>query len=148
MREKMSIREWQSRYSKGQFNNPARQMQIRAGWHDWFCDENELERRTHILAEPLMRLKDSSKLLLDKSFVWFMNRSTAEGGLYDDVKISDLDTGKVLYSITHNEPYDDDKPLWKVYAICEGEIGEEGSMEFSSYSFFSTDDLIEWLNDD
>lgn len=41
----MSLREFKSRYENGDFESKDVNVQIAAGWYDWFCTEDGLSGR-------------------------------------------------------------------------------------------------------
>lgn len=147
MREEFNIREWQEKYAKGEFSSPDFDTQVYAGWYDWFCNTNSLEKKTHRFAKVIMKLQNSKRIDLENSYIWFKNNCPFDFPLYDDLRIADKNNGGNIYVISYKEPYDKEKHLWNVYALREPlVIGEEGPTT-KCYSFRKTKDLIEWLNE-
>lgn len=96
----MNIRTWIAKFEAGDFSSPDRDTQIEAGWYDWFCKDSKLAEKTTKLGSKLIMIKDSKKFDIDKSYVFFKNNCPVVGSLYDDFRISDLETHDVIYSIT------------------------------------------------
>lgn len=146
MSKEMSLRRWQEEYAKGTFDAPDVSTQCKAGWYDWFCRDSSLANKTKKLAKPIMKLKDSAKINLDKMYVWFKNNCAS--AMYDDFRIADIETGDVLYTVTHKDPNVEGNPLWTVYAIVEGMVEEDnGNWAWKSYQFKTTKALVEWFNE-
>lgn len=149
MDKNISIKEWQEKYKNGEFSSPDFETQVSAGWYDWFCNTDSLEKKTHFFSKAIMLLKDSSRVSLDNHYVWFKNNCPFDYPLYDDFRIADMKTGEVLYTIVKHDPMNEEKCLWTVYAIKEGLVKHRkyGHPTFKHYSFKTTKQLAEWLNE-
>lgn len=72
-------------------------------WYDWFCSDEDLLRRGNRLFKKLIEISDSKKFDNSKTYVFFKNNCRINGGLYDDFRICDLETGNVIYTISSTE---------------------------------------------
>ena len=96
---KMNIATFALRFLVGDFANPDRKTQIDAGWYDWFCRDTSLAAKTQKLGKKAIQLMQSEKIDIHKNYVWFKNNCPMSGNLYDDLRIADIETGDVIYTI-------------------------------------------------
>lgn len=117
MSDNMTLIEWIGRYHMGEFDDPAVETQIYAGWYDWFCSDTSLARKTKALAPKVMKVAKSPKLAGkgDKVYVFFKNNCPVYGSLYDDFRICDIETGDVIWTVVPKIGFSDRKgqaELW------------------------------------
>lgn len=99
-RIKYSVRQFIDRYRKGMYKNPSVDVQIDAGWYDWFCKDEALARKTEILAKKLISILPSELINLDRQYVFFKNNCPVQGRLYDDFRICSIHSGDVIWTVT------------------------------------------------
>lgn len=78
-------------------------------WYDWFCSDSALGNKGINLMRRANAISGSKKFDNEKTYVWFKNNCTSFGCLYDDFRISDIETGDVLYTITLSDPHTNNK---------------------------------------
>ena len=100
MTEKVSLRKWIEMFDNGEFENPDFDTQVKAGWYDWFCKDASLASKTKKLAPKVKKIANSWKVNIDTMYVFFKNNCPMDGSLYDDFRICDIGTGKVIWTIT------------------------------------------------
>ena len=140
MEERLTIKEWQKNYREKKFNDSSRETMINAGWYDWFCADIALFNRSRKMFGVVNKIKEGGKVNLNKSYVFFRNNCPCVGGLYDSFSICDIETRKVIYFISFNEPNKNHRI--NVY----GFNGKENDFEKPVASFDSSKDLSYWLN--
>ena len=93
------IRQWMVNFESGMYNAPDLKTQCAAGWYDWFCRDTSLANKTKSLGKKVMKIAKSSKVDIDKQYVFFKNNCPVPGPLYDDFRICDLKSGDVIYTV-------------------------------------------------
>jgi len=97
----INIKAWVENFKAGMYDSPDIQTQIEAGWYDWFCQNGSLATKTKQLASKLIGIMDSPRFDKENCYVWFKNNCPMVGPLYDDFRIADLETGNVLFTVSH-----------------------------------------------
>ena len=70
------------------------------GFYDWFCKDTSLKNKAKVLFAKLKSVVRSGKFDPTKTYAFFNNNCPCVGKLYDDFRICDLESGKVLYAIS------------------------------------------------
>lgn len=137
MANRISIRKFLENYEAGIYGNPDVQIQIEAGWYDWFCNEKSLRNKTLKLAKKLKSILPSDKIDIDKHYVWFKNNCPMYGSLYDDFRIARLEDQEPLYCIIPSNGHDSIKGRCSVYDI---QNPKNGDIVFNSWK-----ELTQWF---
>lgn len=70
------------------------------GFFDWFCKTSSLKNKAKVLFSKMKGVARSGKFDPAKSYVFFKNNCHGTGKLYDDFRICDIESGKVLYTVS------------------------------------------------
>lgn len=71
------------------------------GFWDWFCKESSLEKKGPVLMRKAIKFLDKHpEIDRTKVYIWFKNNCPLSGPLYDDFRISNLETGRVIFTVT------------------------------------------------
>jgi hypothetical protein len=102
MKDNLTIRQFLENYDKGMYEESDFNTQCAAGWFDWFCSTRALAAKTKKLAGKLKTIVKSSKIDIDKMYVFFKNNCPCDGTLYDDFRICSFDPEDTtpIYTIT------------------------------------------------
>jgi len=111
----MNINTFAIRFLRGEFLASDVKTQIEAGWYDWFCRDTSLATKTRTLGKKALQLMKSDKIDTDTQYVWFKNNCPMYGRLYDDLRIADMETGDVIYTIIPSCGYERDKGQAQVW---------------------------------
>ena len=113
MRDELSVRQWQEQFKAGAFDSPDFATQCKAGWYDWFCNDEALAGRLKKLARVVMGVTDP--FILDNYYVWFKNNCPMVGPLYDDVRFEPLsgDRDGKYFVVSLDCPHE--KSKWVLY---------------------------------
>lgn len=132
----LSIKEWQIKYKLKYFVDGTKEKLVEAGWYDWFCSYDELNSKTKQYSNWILKLRDSSKLSIDKIGMIFINKLRMDGLYYDSIKMVDIDNDIDLLLIDIYEGENDF--LYIVY----------DTKEFNKKVFETnySDKLVEFLN--
>lgn len=97
----ISIKEWQLKYKNNYFNELDIKKIIEAGWVDWYCNIEELIKKTKKYSNWILKLCDSSKIALESDGFVFKNKYNMLGLNYDSITVIDIisDKEKILIDI-------------------------------------------------
>lgn len=69
-------------------------------FYDWFCSDRALQGKAKSLYGQLKTfLKYHPEINQETTYCWFKNNCPCFGRLYDDFRISDIETGNVIYTV-------------------------------------------------
>lgn len=108
----MNINTFAARFLRGDFDINSRSVQIEAGWYDWFCRDTSLAAKTQNLGRKVLQLMKSTKIDTEKNYVFFKNNCPMRGGLYDDFRICDMETGNVIFTIVPRCTHSGKAEVW------------------------------------
>jgi hypothetical protein len=110
--KELTVRQWIWKFANYEFHNGNLDVQIEAGWYDWFCDDSALLGKTKRLGDKVIQLAASKKIDTDKMYVWFKNNCPMNGPLYDDIRFADIKTGDVIYNIVPRSGHSGKAEVW------------------------------------
>jgi hypothetical protein len=105
MGNKISLKEWVSKYDNGDFDVNSSAVMVEAGWYDWFCKETSLLTKLKKMIPIVKTIAKSNLIDPDKVYVFFKNNCPVNGNLYDSLSICDIETGDVLYWVAPKQGY-------------------------------------------
>jgi hypothetical protein len=108
----MNIDTFAARFLRGDFDLNDRQTQIEAGWYDWFCRDTSLAAKTEKLGRKVLQLMKSTKIDTEKNYVFFKNNCPMRGGLYDDFRVCDMETGDVIFTVVPRCTHSGKAEVW------------------------------------
>jgi len=108
----MNIDTFAERFLRGDFNLNDLQTQIDAGWYDWFCRDTSLAAKTEKLGRKVLQLMESTKIDTEKNYVFFKNNCPMRGGLYDDFRVCDMETGDVIFTVVPRCTHSGKAEVW------------------------------------
>ena len=76
-------------------------------WYDWFCTTKGLDGRGKKLLTRFKGIRKSKRFDPDSTYLFFKNNCPCygDGRLYDDFRICDRATGRVIFTVTPRNPY-------------------------------------------
>ena len=151
----VSIKDWQEKFSDPWFirtgNKEAdRKTACTIGWWDWFCRDESLLLRTKKFLPLIRSLKTTSKVDIDKDYIFFKNNCPVNGPLYDSFSICKMDGGDVKYFIAYKCCWDKDengKPFTWTVSKLVGESFPGPGKDWPKYHFKSVKDVIKFFNE-
>jgi hypothetical protein len=108
----MNIATFADRFIRGDFDINSPKIQIDAGWYDWFCRDTALAAKTQKLGKKVLQLMKSTKIDIEKNYVFFKNNCPMRGGLYDDFRVCDMETGDVIFTIVPRCTHSGKAEVW------------------------------------
>jgi hypothetical protein len=108
----MNIKTFVEEFNAGKFEDNAVNIQIYAGWYDWFCRDTSLAAKTQSLGKKVVQLMKSEKIDIENNYAWFKNNCPMSGPLYDDFRIADMETGNVIYTIVPRSGHTGKAEVW------------------------------------
>ena len=137
MEKQLPLKDWIHEFNKGNFDSPDKMIQIKAGWYDWFCKDTSLKNKTKRMANIIKQIKPGGKVDLETSYVWFKNNCPLHGPLYDDFRITSIETNNTLILVQIDCVWNDEK--YTVYERLDG-------FDKPVFKTNSTRALVKWFN--
>ena len=79
---------------------------------DWFCQTSSLKGRAKRLLGAVRSIVKTGPAKFDPkaTYVFFKNNCPCDGGLYDDLRICDMESGEVLFNVCPRDPWHGNLP--------------------------------------
>ena len=135
--KRISLKTWIERFNNNEFENENTNVQIEAGWYDWFCRDTSLKNKTKEMGQIIKQIKDGGKVDLNNMYVWFKNNCPMSGPLYDDFRIANISDGATQLVIQLDSPWEDSK--YAVYSV-------DDFFDKPVLLTNSSRELVKWLN--
>lgn len=137
--ENISVRQWQEQFRAGAFSDKSFDTQCKAGWYDWFCNDDALAGRLKKIAKVVMGITDPA--ILDNYYVWFKNNCPMCGPLYDDVRFEPLvgERKGRYFLVALDSPHE--KKKWAL-------ITERNGFESPEFECGDVREMIKYINDE
>lgn len=74
---------------------------------DWFCRESSLKNKTIFLIKKLISILPSDKIDINKTTILFKNNCPCFYKKFDDIRILDIESYKVIYTIIPSSTMED-----------------------------------------
>lgn len=137
MEKQLPLKDWIHEFNEGNFDSPDKMTQIEAGWYDWFCKDTSLKNKTKRMGSIIKQIKPGGKVDLETSYVWFKNNCPLHGPLYDDFRITSIETNNTLILVQIDCVRNDEK--YTVYERLDG-------FDKPVFKTNSTRELVKWFN--
>jgi hypothetical protein len=82
-----------------------------AGFYDWFCNKNQLEKKSIELYLKIIQIIYSEKINLEESEIMLKNNALLSGGQYDDFRFVDL-TGQTIFCVIPESKNHKESEVW------------------------------------
>lgn len=139
---KYNIKEWIEKFDNGDFDKSDKDIQIEAGWYDWFCDDNELVDRLQYLGHIIKELSNSPRINIETSSVSFRNVCPLDFPLYDTITFNKgYSQNDTLYWIEI-----DSASLKHKFGVFEIKHAIRTGFSEPVFACDTEEDLIKWFN--
>jgi len=101
-------------------------------FYDWFCSEKSLDRRALAFIPKLKFLVNEGIIDGNKNYVWFKNNCPVYGSLYDDMRISNIETDEFLGGFCPKTGHNDVENKCNVWTL----IPKYENIEFENWNAF------------
>jgi hypothetical protein len=97
-------------------------------FYDWFCSDKALKAKSEKLFKMVKRWVKYRNTDTEKVYVFFKNNCPANGPLYDDFRICDVETGDVIWTVTPKCGHSGKAEVWGRQNDFKGPIAVGANM--------------------
>ncbi len=138
--KELNIKEWKNEFNWEQTENKEVHKEFFGSWESVFRDYQKFITQAQSIVAIINQIKEEGKVDLEKNYIFFGNSSSIGRPYYEDFRICDIETHKVLLTIKCNC---ETGAKFKVLGRLNLEV------EFSNESLFeceTPEELNKWLN--
>ena len=112
MNEVKNLREQLEAFKRGIYLDHEGKDSWCYNFYDWFCRDTSLKAKANKLFKATKTFVKKMDINIENTYVFFKNNCPISYPLYDDFRICDIKTGKVLWCIAPNRIIDEE-------SVCE-----------------------------
>lgn len=120
MTVKVSLREQLAAFKAGNIMDSDGTVNFCFNFFDWFCRESSLENKALQLFPRVKTFAEKMGVNLDTTYCIFKNNCPVGGPLYDDFRICDRESGKVIWTVVPKCGHSGQAEVWGTINSFQG----------------------------
>ena len=120
MTVKVSLREQLAAFKAGNIMDSDGTVNFCFNFFDWFCRESSLENKALQLFPRVKTFAEKMNVNLDTTYCIFKNNCPVGGPLYDDFRICDRESGKVIWTVVPKCGHSGQAEVWGTINSFQG----------------------------
>ncbi len=122
MTVKVSLREQLAAFKAGNIMDSDGTVTFCFNFFDWFCRESSLENKAKQLFPRVKTFAEKMNVNLDTTYCIFKNNCPVGGPLYDDFRICDRETGRVIWTVVPKCGHSGQAEIWGAINSFQGAV--------------------------